>query len=215
MRGLLAAQRLQLTRIAPVLADAARSHIKENPLRAYGFALRHGMEHAARLAAHEFLAVEDTLMDSEELDSMSVRQYRQLVVYRQACAAALKIFTGSHGALRTVWLPDEMAGTACTWIQCPKCPRVHVRSVGRHVWLNESSQWFRDYYQRVGERIRARPVCPDALRDPELLTLAVEGAMKCPACIKVAYPRLLRYTELMIEEIERRIAEMPFEISFQ
>ncbi|TFK81896.1 hypothetical protein K466DRAFT_321062 [Polyporus arcularius HHB13444] len=93
MSALLAAHRLQLTRIAQTLADAARPHIKENPLRAYGFALRgmggRGAPRCARVPRGE-----DTLMDSDELDSLTVRQYRQLVVYRQACIAALKIFHG-------------------------------------------------------------------------------------------------------------------------
>ncbi|RDX54061.1 hypothetical protein OH76DRAFT_1059627 [Lentinus brumalis] len=222
MSVLLAAHRLQLTRIAQTLADAARPHIKENPPRAYGFALRHGMEDTARLAAHEFLAVEDTLMDSDELDSLTVRQYRQLVVYRQACIAVLKIFHGDtmdeNGRL-CVWTSDEMAGKGtCTWFQCTSYVQHYLNcKAGDCRNHHGPARWFREYYERMGARLGARPSA-DAVRDLNLLVPAIQAALRqCrntdeQGCTRYAYTQLHRYRELMLEEIERVIAEVPLEL---
>ncbi len=218
MSALLAAHRLQLTRIARTLADAARPHIKENPLRAYGFALRHGMEDAARLAAHDILAVEDTLMDSDELDSLTVRQYRQLVVYRQACIAALETFHGDtmdENGPMCVWTPDEMAGKGtCVWFQCTSCVQHYLNCKAGDCRNHHSpARWFREHYERMGARLRAR-TSADAVRDLNLLVPAIQAALRqCrntdeQGCTRYAYTQLHRYRELMLEEIERIIAEV-------
>ncbi|RPD58981.1 hypothetical protein L226DRAFT_108199 [Lentinus tigrinus ALCF2SS1-7] len=227
---LLAAYKLQLTRIAPTLAQAALPHIKQNPLRAYAFALRYGMEDLARLAAHEFLAVEnpDIPADSEELEDMTVRQYRRLVVYRRECAAALQDLIGptnmslkkeseysgrvsewlpKYSGRVSEWLPKD---TVWTWFGCRSCVKGHSGACPRECTQHGTASWFRAHWGRIGDRLRARP-SPDAIEDPRLLSQAL-SSVRCDACNEVAYTQLLRLMELLAEEIERRFAQVPLQV---
>ena len=85
-------------------------------MRVHSFALRYRMESLTRLAAREFLAVENLsifAMDSDELEDLSIAAYRRLLVYRERCAARIKENS-------TLWQRSGKRGT-WTWNACPAC----------------------------------------------------------------------------------------------
>ena len=198
-----AIHRLQLTRIAPIILGAALPHIKANPLRAYAFALRHGLEDLARLAAHEYLAVEDPNIpaDSEELEDITARQYRRLVVYRQECSKVLQTFVKDvennlNDELVSTWYPEEIVKTG---LSCKIC--ISQRPKSHHIVILTRNWAF------VRTRLLARPSA-DAVKDMQLVFQGLKGQSFCVECMDVVYHQLLRLRELLWKEIERRIAEV-------
>ncbi|RPD58982.1 hypothetical protein L227DRAFT_576623 [Lentinus tigrinus ALCF2SS1-6] len=110
---LVAADKYQLSKVAPALALAALPRIRVNPLRAYAFAVRHNMLELIRLSAKEFLQVSYMAVYSEELEDITAGAYLRLLAYRKACAASLE------GLIASNWYPSVGS--------CVGRPALHAR----------------------------------------------------------------------------------------
>ncbi|TFK81899.1 hypothetical protein K466DRAFT_631972 [Polyporus arcularius HHB13444] len=211
---LAAAHKLQLTRIEPILNDAALPYISKDPLRAYGFALRHGMEDLARLAAREFLTVTDfSVRKSDELEGLSVGAYRRLLIYRQSCIDQIEKDADLLWGRR----PGQ-SGNTWTWYSCPTCVH-HQLDCGCRSGLSSSTRvcesdcgtagWFFDYTQRVKHSLRVTPSVA-VVNDPAFISDSLAKAYQnCQSsCRRLAYEHMQRYTGELAGDLEICISKV-------
>ncbi|RPD73334.1 hypothetical protein L226DRAFT_546611 [Lentinus tigrinus ALCF2SS1-7] len=142
---LVAADKYQLSKVAPALALAALPRIRVNPLRAYAFAVRHNMLELIRLSAKEFLQVSYMAVYSEELEDITAGAYLRLLAYRKACAASLE------GLIASNWYPSTCA--SCT-THSPSCSRNKPRG---HCYCTLAASWFTTYWEHVRELLSTTP----------------------------------------------------------
>ncbi|TFK81897.1 hypothetical protein K466DRAFT_568745 [Polyporus arcularius HHB13444] len=216
---LAAAHKLQLTRIEPVLHRATLPYITENPLRAYGFALRHGMEDLVRLAAREFLMVQDfaAVQDSDELEGLSVAAYRRLLVYRQSCIVHLRQQD------ECIW---AVPNTSWTCYACLSCVRHSTECSSRRRLSSApdsnvdfrcaycgTAAWFQQYMRQVAQGLSVTPSAA-VIKDSGFITEAVAEAHKrcLGPCHTLAYEHMQRYTDELHNRVERIISEVQLEI---
>ncbi len=205
---LAAAHKLQLTRIEPILNDAALPYISKDPLRAYGFALRHGMEDLARLAARGFLTVTDfsSVKKSDELEGLSVGAYRRLLVYRQSCIDQIEKDADLLWGRR----PGQSSNT-WTWYSCPTCVHHQLdcrcRSGLCSTRVCESdcgtAGWFFQYIRRVRDSLHVTPSVA-VVNDPAFISDALAKTYQdCQSsCRRLAYEHMQRYTGELAGDLE-------------
>ncbi|EIW58381.1 uncharacterized protein TRAVEDRAFT_123990, partial [Trametes versicolor FP-101664 SS1] len=111
--------------------------LAREPLRVYVLAAQHGEPELMQEAARAYLRHEDALVDAPELDAISTRTYRRLLLYRQACVDA--IVGNLPGSVEEVY---TAFGRACL---------LHVRHGFRRV------PWFYGYYDHVWDTLGKTP----------------------------------------------------------
>ncbi len=187
-------------------------------MRAYGFALRHGMEDLARLAAREFMMVQDfaAVQDSDELEGLSVAAYRCLLVYRQSCIQHLREQNeGIWAVPNTSWtcyacLFCVRHGTECSSHRRPSsAPDSTVGFYCDPVTYCGTAAWFTQYIDRVEQGLSVTPSAA-VIKDSGFITEAVAEAYKTcrGSCKRLAYEHMQHYTDELHKRVERIISEV-------
>ncbi|PIL24784.1 hypothetical protein GSI_12670 [Ganoderma sinense ZZ0214-1] len=192
---------------------------REDPVACYALFMRTGgilgrlgciddIRYAARAALR---------FSQEELDDEMARAilngtptwetFKPLVSYRLACAVTLTplISLGPPPA-------EVVRGYAWTWRTCPNCV-VHIQhgpgdACGAPC---REAPWFVVFWKELVATLRASPD-PDAVLGVQHLSQALQGAMVCPTCSRVAFEHLRCFQGLLIVEAAKRIAEVSFEL---
>lgn len=173
--------------LAPVLA--------QEPLRVYVLAAQNDELELMQEAARAYLRHEDALVDAPELDTISTRTYRRLLLYRQACVdSALGNIPGSVEEVYTAF------GRDWAWTKCSAC--IHQAR------YNRVDTWFYGYYNHVWATLERTPH-PDQLREEAMRAEGVaQASANCKKCASYAFTEVSRFLELLAPEVERHISKV-------
>ncbi|KAI0794269.1 hypothetical protein C8Q74DRAFT_566544 [Fomes fomentarius] len=191
-----AAHKYEMSRIVPVLIEAATLHLKADPLRAYAFAVRLRMDALARAAAREYISTDVTTYPPiEELEDITAGDYQRLLAYRQECVVALS-------SLNARWVPDGTSESRWRWRTCYSC------KPGKSI-----SGWYQEHWNRIAAILRTAPGS-DAIKSLERIdeTVYVIECDKCRRCKPSAWKNLLELSELLFEEIQKRLAMVTLQL---
>ncbi|KAI1790281.1 hypothetical protein LXA43DRAFT_1149203 [Ganoderma leucocontextum] len=178
--------------------------IREQPVACYSLFMLTGgilgslgrvddIRYAARAALRFTREELDDEMHRSILGGATWETFRPLVSYRLACMVALMplIDLGPPPA-------EVVSGYAWTWRTCATCVE-HVGHAPGDLW------------KELVATLRASPD-PDAVMGVQHLWQALQGAMGCSTCSKVAYEHLTCFQGLLVVEAAKRIAEVSFEL---
>lgn len=183
----IAAHKYEMSRIVPVLIEAAIPHLKADPLRAYAFAVRYRMDALARAAAREYISVDVTTYPPiEELEDITAGDYQRLLAYRQECVAALS-------SLNARWVPDGTSEYRWRWRTCYSCKS--DKSV---------AGWYQEHWDRIAAILRSAPGS-GAIKSLQRIEETLD-AIKCHKCNHSAWKDLLEFSELLFEEVQKLLA---------
>ncbi|KAK0224695.1 hypothetical protein EDD85DRAFT_1027799 [Armillaria nabsnona] len=204
-----------------VQAVLASSVIREQPLRVFAVAIANGWKEIGEPAARNTLAMplNQAKSDFEELNLITGRHLYCLQDYHTRCGKAAQISTQAGRSFP--WLMEKTSdltflqrGTSnCRW--CNKRTEV-LADVGDayfygHPWLTET------YFPRVNSKLLLEPR-PQVALENDIIGLAIcastqecsnLGSWAMAACGQI---RLLG--EMVAEEIDRRISEVPLGIEW-
>ncbi|PIL24786.1 hypothetical protein GSI_12672 [Ganoderma sinense ZZ0214-1] len=164
--------------------------------------------HFAARAALRFTTAElhDKVLEVTMRCRTSWETFRPLFTFRHTCAAAL-------GPLVDLMPPPAgaLGEYAWTWRTCARCANHTGR--GRCGPFCADAPWFVELWKQLVAILRARPD-PDAviMWGKEHFARALQEAMACPNCAKVAQEHLRCFEGLLVVEAAKCIAEVPFEL---
>nr|VWP02250.1 Structural maintenance of chromosomes protein [Ganoderma boninense] len=213
----LAAPHTKLLELGWAIEAGHAKATREDPVACYALFMRTGgilgrlgcfddTRYAAR-AALRFTKEEldDEMSRAIVAGTQSWETFKPLVSYRLACTAALTplIELGPPPA-------EVVRGYAWTWRTCPNCV-VHIQHGPGDACgvLCREAPWFVEFWKELVATLRASPD-PDAVLGVQHISQALQGAVACPTCSRVAFEHLRCFQGLLIVEAAKRIAEVSF-----
>ncbi|KZT71170.1 hypothetical protein DAEQUDRAFT_140696 [Daedalea quercina L-15889] len=197
--------------------SALETHIKTEPIAAYGLALRLRLKKEASAAAleslkHEFppaAASDDHDSVTKAISRMTGMAVYRLVQYREACKAiALRQFTHDLAVLK----PPRNG--VMVYI-CPKCSDQEPGLNTRYLPFKLDVAKFRERATRV---VGARPCGAALLGDPEIggLNLVAPNSLenKCPFCTANILKVLNQLMEHLARIIDEQVSAIELKLDF-
>ncbi|KAK0500990.1 hypothetical protein EDD18DRAFT_1459631 [Armillaria luteobubalina] len=201
-----------------VQAVRASSVISEQPLRVSAAAFANGWKEIGEIAARNILAIplSQAILDVEELNIISTRHLYRLETYRAHCGKAAQMegpypwlweCSGLTFLLRTV---SSTSTTPCRW--CGKSiGYVAGRDFYGHPWFD------RTYFPLVNSKLLLEPR-PQIALDNDIIGLAISASIQeCSmgSWASAACSQIHRLGEMVAQEIDRRISEVPLDIEWK
>ncbi|PBK76261.1 hypothetical protein ARMSODRAFT_948042 [Armillaria solidipes] len=204
-----------------VQAVLTSSVISEQPLRVFAVAVANGWKEIGEAAARNTLAMplSQAISDVDELNIITARHLYRLENYHARCGKAAQIPAGAGGSFP--WLSGKTSGltflhrdsTICRW--CNKA-LVTVAEVGGrylfgHPWFNTT------YFPLVNSKLLLVPRSQVALEDNIIGQAIYASTNQCkldPWAI-IACSLIRSLGEIVAEEIDRRISEVPLDIEWK
>lgn len=171
--------------------------LEEEPVQVYVFAVVHDIPELMAVAAKESLRLAGPLDDHPELDTISGRAYRRLLVYRKACRAEIADIASYTGRREAKWV----------WGSC-YCR--HLKSAGLI-----RARWFDTFHTKLTQALQTMPH-PDTVRKMKLgdaMKDALKEAALCQGgtasqCGTRAWNDLPCFMDELADEVDRRISEV-------
>ncbi|KAI0730825.1 hypothetical protein C8Q76DRAFT_716330 [Earliella scabrosa] len=199
---LAAAHKYQMDGVLQYLTAGLLTHARAAPLRVYIVAMRFDLHEASAVAARHFLAHLPADEYVLELEDFSAGSYHRLLAYRKKCIQALSEMIES----KLSWLPDSVWQPV---LSCTACQGESFSTTLRGSDIQRTPRrWLWQHYQRMGAILAERP-CRAAIEDPRLTDRAVREASGCGNCRMSVHDGLQAFTAHLMDEIDRRIAEIP------
>ncbi|KZT01599.1 uncharacterized protein LAESUDRAFT_455627 [Laetiporus sulphureus 93-53] len=198
--------------------DSAREHVRnylsgfvhEAPMRVYALACGYGFDDLAQTVAAHTLSAPDALLQEanvEELELISARTYDRLLRYRQRCSDAASAVTDVPRWCRTPhWIPNCNNPDIFAFFQCQECAN------RRHkLWISgchryPTSYWL-EYMERTKAALKTQPHAP-VVSSSAMLLPVVQHASKCSFCSERIMDDLMRFAELLEQEVARVVSEV-------
>ncbi|OJT03301.1 hypothetical protein TRAPUB_6079 [Trametes pubescens] len=172
---------------------ALQPWFEKRPVRVYVFAVGREIPELVAMAAKESLRIAGTLDDHPELDTVSGREYRRLLVYRKACCARMADITSYEARIDEKWV----------WGSCGCRFKNNPFLAG----------WFNTFYAIFARALRRMPH-PNTVRAMKLgemedtLKQAALCDTKCQdRCGTRTGKDLPRFLDQLADEVDRRISE--------
>ncbi|PBK93670.1 hypothetical protein ARMGADRAFT_1165109 [Armillaria gallica] len=205
-----------------VQAVLASSVIREQPLRVFAVAIANGWKEIGEPAARNTLAIplNQAIPDVEELNLITGRHLYCLQDYHTRCGKAAQIPAKAGGSFP--WLSEKTSGltflrsdntTTCRW--CGKGIGFLVQVGGTylygHPWLTST------YFPLVNDMLLLEPRPQVALENDIIGQTIYASTRECSSTgswAVAACGQIRLLGEIVAEEINRRISEVPLDIEF-
>ncbi|KAK0434789.1 hypothetical protein EV421DRAFT_1909090 [Armillaria borealis] len=203
-----------------VQAVLASSVISEQPLRVFALAVANGWKEIGEAAARNTLAMplSQAISDVEESNIITARHLYRLLDYHARCGKAAQIpmqggtFTLGKKTSGLTFLHHyvRIGGVNCQW--CGKEIR-YVAELGGygHPWINKT------YFPLVNSKLLLEPR-PQIALDNDIIAHAIYASIQeCSmgSWALAACSQIHRLGEIVAEEIDRRISEVPLDIEWK
>ncbi|KAK0500988.1 hypothetical protein EDD18DRAFT_786290 [Armillaria luteobubalina] len=203
-----------------VQAVRASPVIIEEPLRVFAVAVANGWKEIGEAAARNTLAMplNQAILDVEELNIITARHLYRLQNYHAQCGKAAQIPAGTGGSFP--WLSGKTSGL--TFLQrdttvCQHCKKglVSVAEVGG-TW-HYGHPWFNTYFSLVNSRLSLEPRPQIALDNGIIGHAIYSSTVQCCVGPWITSACSLPHSlgEIVAEEIDRRISEVPLDIEWK
>lgn len=174
-------------------------YLQSDPLRAFSLASRLGLRSEAIEAARMFRKepLRD-LIDRQEMASVPVATYLQVVRYRERCAAAACMVMNNLS-----WVPD----TKFAFFTCYSCRMRSEMDIpglvqDRSGTLLQSWWWF-CWMQSTRASLRDTPIEDILQGRPWLESTFIKKGFSCERCLKSLYVDMDRFVRLLVERLKR------------
>ncbi|SJL13602.1 uncharacterized protein ARMOST_17048 [Armillaria ostoyae] len=200
-----------------VQAVLASSVISEQPLRAFALAVANGWKEIGEAAARNTLdmPLSQAISDVEESDIITARHLYRLETYRAQCGKAAQIpespyaqFSGKASSLTFLQTDTDH----CVW--CGKSlgylAELGLYAYG-HAWISKT------YLPLVNSKLLLEPR-PQVALDNDIIGQAISASIQeCSlgSWASAACSQIHRLGEIVAEEIDKRISEVPLDIEWK
>ncbi|PBK76265.1 hypothetical protein ARMSODRAFT_1078453 [Armillaria solidipes] len=201
-----------------VQAVLASSVISEQPLRVFAVAVANGWKEIGEAAARNTLAMplSQAISDVEESNIITARHLYRLLDYHARCGKAAQIpylQLSGKAAFSLTFLHRYTTTTTNTCQWCGK-PLGHPAEIGGfygHSWINKT------YFPLVNSKLLLEPR-PQIALDNDIIGQAINASIQeCSlgSWASAACSQIRRLGEIVAEEIDKRISEVPLDIEWK